>query len=245
MPISQLDDKSLDRFLSLSGWKEPVSNEPLPGPSPEAMSWSRQGEIDRIRASVRTILARGDGLSVGVLFALCRPVCIAVHLGRAAAEQYAVLREICDMLRSELTIARFEDEATWNKAIAATRRIRHFSGIDLYPLDLLARPQAVAEAGLRIELRGYNILLTARGIGVDDAVLAAICADIEQRIRRLGGRRVIDVILKCNLSGWSLRKRANGPRRPFGDPISVTMLRKTLSSAMKMAVSSPFAPFCI
>ena len=62
-----------------------------------------------------------------------------------------------------------------------------------------------------------GILLTARGIGVDDAVLAAICADIEQRIRRLGGRRVIDVILKCNLSGWSLRKRANGPRRRWGD----------------------------
>ena len=196
MPITRLHDESLNRFLSLSGWKEPLSNEPLPGPSPEAASWSRQGEIDRIRASVRTILARGDGLSVDALFALCKPVCIAVHLGRAAAEQYAVLREICDMLRGEPTIVRFEEEVAWNKAIAEARRVRHFSGIDLYPLDLLARPQAVAEAGRRMELRGYTILLTARGIGVDDAVLAAICADIEQRIRRLGGRRVIDAILK-------------------------------------------------
>lgn len=196
MPVTHLDDKSFDRFLSLSGWNEPVSSKFLPGPSPEDTSWSRQGEIDRIRASVRTVLARGEGLSVGALFALCKPVCIAVHLRRAVAEQYAVLREICDMLRDEPTVAGFEDEATWNVAIAATRRIRHFSGIDLYPPDLLARPKAVAEAARRMGLRGYAILLTARGIGVDDAVLAAICADIEQRIRRLGGRRVIDTILK-------------------------------------------------
>jgi hypothetical protein len=196
MPISQLDDKSFDRFLSLSGWNEPLSNEPLPGPSAEDKSWSRQGEIDRIRTSVRTILAHGEGLSVGALFALSKPVCIAVHLGRASAEQYAVLREICDMLRDEPTIAGFEDEATWNEAIAATRRIRHLSGIDPYPPDLLARPKAVAAAGRRMELRGYTILLTARGIGVDGPVLTAICADIEQRIQRLGGRRVIDAILK-------------------------------------------------
>jgi hypothetical protein len=196
MPITQLDDKSLNHYLSLSGWKEPVSTEPLSGPSPEAVSWSRQEEINRIRASVRSILAREDGLSVGAVFALCKPVCIAVHLGRAAADQYAVLREICDMLRGEPAIARFEDEAAWNEAIAAARRIRHLSGIDLYPLDLLARPQAVAEAGRRIELRGYTISLTARGIGIDEAVLTAICADIEQRIQSLGGRRVIDTILK-------------------------------------------------
>ena len=127
------------------------------------MSWSRQEEINRIRASVRSILAREDGLSVGAVFALCKPVCIAIHLGRAAADQYAVLREFCDMLRGEPAIARFEDEVAWNEAIAAARRIRHLSGIDLYPLDLLARPQAVAEAGRRIELRGYTISPTARG----------------------------------------------------------------------------------
>jgi hypothetical protein len=196
MPISDLEDKSFDRFLGLSGWKQPISDEPLPGPLPENTSWSRQGEIDRIRASIRIILTRGDGLSVGVLFSLCKPVCIAVHLGRAAAEQYTVLREICDMLRGEPAVVRFEDEAAWNEAIAATRRIRHLSGIDLYPLDLLARPRAVAAAARRIELRGYTILLTARGIGVHGPVLTAICADIEQRIQGLGGRRIIDAILK-------------------------------------------------
>src|ERR1043166_2424191 len=132
MPINHLHDKSLDRFLGLPGWNDPVSNEPLPGPQVEGTNWSRQAEIDRIRASVRTILARGDELSVDELFALCRPVCIAVHFGRAAAEQPAGLREICDMLRGERTVARFEDEATWKEAIASTRRIRHLSGIDLY-----------------------------------------------------------------------------------------------------------------
>jgi hypothetical protein len=196
MPINTLDEKSLSRFLSLSGWKEPVSSEPLPGPSPDAARWTRQGEIDRIRLSVRTILAREDGISVDALFALCKPVCIAAHLGRATAEQYAVLREICDMLRGEPAIAKFEDEDAWNGAIAVSRRVRHFSGIDLYPLDLLARPRAVAAAVQRVESRGYQILLTPRGVGVDDTVLAAICADIAQRIRNLGGRRVIDAILK-------------------------------------------------
>ena len=142
MQINTLDDHSLSWFLSLSGWKEPVSTEPLPGPSPDATSWSRQGEIDRIRASVQTILVRGAGLSVDALFALCKPVCIAAHLGRATAEQYGVLRAICDMLRGQATIAEFEDEDAWNRAIAASRRIHHFTGSDHYPIDLLARPRS-------------------------------------------------------------------------------------------------------
>ena len=196
MPINTLDEDSLSRFLGLPGWKEPVSTEPLPGPSPDATSWTRQGEIDRIRSSIRTILARQDGISVDALFALRKPVCIAAHLGRATAEQHAVLCEICDMLRGEPAIAKFEDEDAWNEAIAASRRIRHFSVTDLHPLDLLARPQAVAAAAQRLESRGYHILLTARGVGVDGTVLAAICADIEQRVRDLGGRRVIDLIFR-------------------------------------------------
>ncbi|MFY9641300.1 MAG: hypothetical protein WBQ49_06870 [Rhodomicrobium sp.] len=153
-------------------------------------------EIDRIRASVRTILVREDGLSVDALSALCKPVCIATHLGRATAEQYGVLRGICDILQGQAAIAKFEDEDAWNEAIAASRRVRHFSGSDLYPLDLLARPRAVAAAVQRLEARGYHILLTARGVGVDGTVLAAICADIEERVRNLGGRRVIDAIFK-------------------------------------------------
>jgi hypothetical protein len=196
MSLSHLDDRSLDRFLSLSGWNEPVCTEPLQGPSPEDVGWSRQVEIDRIRASVRTILTRPDGLSFDALFSFCKPVCIASHLGRAAAEQHAVLRGICDMLRGAPAVAPFEDEAAWNEAIAATRRVRHFSQHDLYSLDVLARPKAVADACRRLEQRGYTILLTARGVGVEYAVLGAICADIEQRIQRLSGRRVIGAIFK-------------------------------------------------
>jgi hypothetical protein len=33
MTITQLDEKSLDRYFGLSGWKEPVSTEPLPDPT--------------------------------------------------------------------------------------------------------------------------------------------------------------------------------------------------------------------
>src|SRR5579862_7144090 len=62
IPVIGLDEKSLDRFLGLSSWTEPLSDEPLPGPLAEAANWSRQGEIDRIRASVRTMLTGRDGL---------------------------------------------------------------------------------------------------------------------------------------------------------------------------------------
>jgi hypothetical protein len=198
MTITHLDEKDLDRFLGLSGWREPVSTEPLPGPAPDDVAWSRRAEINRIRASVRTILARPDDLSAEALYAMRKPICIAAHLGRASVEQYAVLWEMCDILRGERSpriIAKFEDEAAWNQAIAATRRARHFSEHDLYTLDRVPRPKAVAEACRRLEKRGFAILLTARGVGVDEKVFAAICADIERRIRRLGGRRIIDAIL--------------------------------------------------
>jgi hypothetical protein len=196
MPTNALHERDLIRFLGLSAWKQPVSTEPLPGPSPDASIWSREEEIGRIRSDVRTILAREDGLSVEALFALSRPVSIAAHLGHATAEQYAVLREICDILRGAPAIALFQDEVAWNKAIAASRRVRHFSGTETYQFDLLARPQAVAAAVQRLDSRGYQISLTAHGVAINSAVLEPICADIEMSVRRLGGRRVIDFILR-------------------------------------------------
>ncbi|MBO4224719.1 hypothetical protein [Bradyrhizobium neotropicale] len=196
MPINSPEENSLDRYLGLSEWKEPISTEPLPGPTPGTAFWSREEEIDKIRSSIRTTLAREDGFSVGALRALSKPVCIAAHLGRASAEQYAVLRTIVDLLREEHAVATFNDEDTWNKAIAAARRVCHISGQDIYQLDLLGRPRAIAEAVQRLEQRGYSVALTGGGIRLDPAVLSAICADIEQRVRTLGGRVVVDSILK-------------------------------------------------
>ena len=199
MTITQLDEKSLDRYLGLSGWKDRVSTDPLPGPSPSDATWSRKVEIDRIRASIRTILARSSGLSAQAPFTLRKPTCIAAVLERASAEQYAVLCEICDILRGDhdiKIIAGFEDEAAWNGAIAATRRVRHFSEYDSYTLDHASRPRAVGEACSRLEKHGFVITLTAHGVGVDATTFSAICADLEWRIQQLGGRRVIDAILK-------------------------------------------------
>jgi hypothetical protein len=199
MTITRLHENSLDRYIGLSCWSEPVSTEPLSGPPPSETAWSREAEIDRIRASVRTILARADGLPVDVLFALRKPICLAALLGRASKEQYAVLWEICDILRGDQSpqiIASFEDETAWNQAIATTRRVRHFSNYDHYTLNEWGRPMAVAAACRRLETRGVAIVLTARGVGVDYMTFAAICADIERRIRRLGGRRVIDAIFE-------------------------------------------------
>lgn len=121
MPPAHLDEKKLDRFLNFSAWGEPISTEPLPGPGPEDVAWSRRGELDRIQADIRDLLTREDGLLAEALFALRKPVCIAAHLGRATAEQYATLSGICDSLRgadAPHVIAPFDDEAVWNEAIA-------------------------------------------------------------------------------------------------------------------------------
>jgi hypothetical protein len=161
MTVTQLDKAGLDRYLGLSGWNEPVSTEPLPGPSLDDAAWSRQAELDRIRASVRTALARSSGMSIDVPFTLRKPACIAAVMGRARAEQYAVLCEICDILRGDHSIkiiAGFEDEAIWNAAIAATRRVRHLSEFDPYTLDRASRPRAVGEACGRLEKRGFTIM---------------------------------------------------------------------------------------
>jgi hypothetical protein len=197
MPINSPDENSLDQYLGFSEWKEPISTEPLPGPTPDNAFWSREEEIEKIRSSIRATLAREDGFSIGALHALSKPVCIAAHLGRATAEQYAVLRGIVDLLRSdEQAVATFDDADAWNTAIAAARRVRHISGQEIYQLDLLGRPRAIADAIQRLDQRGYSVSLTGGGIRVDPAVLSAICADIEQRVRTLGGHVVIDSILK-------------------------------------------------
>jgi hypothetical protein len=199
MTTSHLDSKDLDRFISFSGWKEQVSPEPLPGPSPSDATWSRRAAIDRIRATVRTVLVRSIGLSADAPFVLRKPVCVAALLGRASAEQYAVLCEICDILRGHHDvkfIAPLEDETAWNEAISIVRRVRQFAEHDSYTLNSFSRAHAVAKACQRLEARGFTIQLTAHGVGTDDAVLAAVCADIEERLRHLGGRRVIDAIFK-------------------------------------------------
>jgi hypothetical protein len=196
MPRNSPDENSLDRYLGFSEWREPASTEPLPGPTPDTTSWSREEEIENIRSSIRATLTREDGFSVGALQALSKPVSTAAHLGRATAEQYAVLRGIVDLLRHDGAVATFDDEDAWNTAIAAARWLRHASGQEIYQLDLLGRPRAIADAIRRLEERGYSVSLTGSGIAVAPDVLSAICMDIEQRVRTLGGRVVIDYILK-------------------------------------------------
>jgi hypothetical protein len=63
MTNNRLKENSLDRYLGLSAWKLPISTTPLPGPSHGDVAWSRDAEIDRIRARVRTTLARRSGVS--------------------------------------------------------------------------------------------------------------------------------------------------------------------------------------
>jgi hypothetical protein len=198
MTIVQVDNASLARFLDLAGWTEALSTDPLPGPSPNDPGWSLQAELERIRANVRVILTRESGLSLDAPFALRKPTCIAAILGRATVEQYAVLSELCDILRNHHIVAvpGFEDAEPWNAAIAATRRVRHFSGVDLYTLDRAPRCHAVGEACRRLEQRGFAIGVTAQGVSVDAPTLAAICVNIEDRVRRLGGRQVIDMIFR-------------------------------------------------
>jgi hypothetical protein len=64
MTITHFNEKSLERFTGLSGWNEPVSTAPLPGPAPADVVWSREAELKRIRTSIRGILARGDGFPI-------------------------------------------------------------------------------------------------------------------------------------------------------------------------------------
>jgi hypothetical protein len=199
MTITQLDEKSLDRFTGLSAWNEPVSTEPLPGPAPGDVAWSREGEIDRIRTTVRAVLARNDGMSAETLFALKRPIAIAAHLGQASAEQFAVLSEICDILRAPdapQVIASFQEEEAWNRAIEGTRYARRFTEYDPYTLDTFSRQMAVAASCRRLQQRGYKIAVNGYGVAIDLPTLARMCADIEGRVRELGGRWVIEAILR-------------------------------------------------
>lgn len=200
MTITQLDEQSLDRFTGLSAWNEPVSTEPLPGPAPGDVVWSREAELDRIRTTVRTVLARNDGMSAETLFALKRPIAIAAHLGQASAEQFAVLSEICDILRAPdapQVIASLQEEKAWNLAIAATRDARRFAEYDPCTLDTFSRQMAVAASCRRLKQRGYKIAVNGYGVAIDRSTLVRMCADIEGRVRELGGRRVIEAILRC------------------------------------------------
>lgn len=195
-PDAQSD--SLDLFLGFSAWNEPVSDEPLPGPSPTAISWSRDRELDRIRHGIRESLEREDGISAETPFALRGPVRIAVALERATVENHAVINEICDALRGETPpkkVAGFDDAAAWNKAIRITRRLRRLSGQDLYGIDRTSRGSAVGEACRRIERRGFRVTLTERGPGLDEADISAICRKIDERAAKVGGRRIIDAML--------------------------------------------------
>jgi hypothetical protein len=202
MNAAQLNEKSLDRFLKFSSWKRGAETtiESAADSSSALQHWSLESEIESKRADIRTHLGRpSGGLPTDAPFVLKKPACIAAVLGRATCEQYAVLCEICDALRGDhgfKFVAPLEDEAPWNLAIGAARRVRQLSTHKLYSLDRFSRSHAVADACRRLEKRGYKVIVTTFGAVFESATLVAICNEIDIGIRRLGGRRVIDAILK-------------------------------------------------
>ncbi|GEC14643.1 hypothetical protein NWI01_05350 [Nitrobacter winogradskyi] len=194
--MSQLHERSLDLYFDQPGWNEPIPEEPVLSPSPDDSVWSRNGEIERMKERVRSGLACTNGLLLSALFSLKRPVGIAVALQRVTREKYDVLCEIIDIFRADpaiKAIADFKDVASWSHAIAETRRILHFSGYERHSDD---RTVAVGEACKRLETQGFIVTLNALGVDISTTDLGPICADIERRIKHIGGRQVIDATLK-------------------------------------------------
>ena len=97
MTVGRLEKNAPDTFLGFTSWKEDADTA-----SSGSTEFTQRAQVGLERGTIRSILARSDeGLLADAVFALRKPVEIAALIGRATAEQYSVLQEICDALRGE------------------------------------------------------------------------------------------------------------------------------------------------
>ena len=193
MSIGRLKEGALSTFLGLSSWDVKIEHN-----LDNDHAVDRRKQIDCERETIRSVLVRSEsGLDAGAVFSLRKPVEIAAVVGRATAEQYSVLAEICDALRGDdfpRLVAEFDDCESWNQAIMAARRKRILS--DLFSLDSFSRAHAVGASILRVEQAGYKVGLSAFGSFFDADELKRICNCISGSVQDLGGRAVAEAILK-------------------------------------------------
>jgi hypothetical protein len=204
MKIVPLTDSALDAFLALSA--------PLAGDSSnladESIQSERRAEQDANLKEIGDILLRKEGgLMMDAVFVLRKPVCIAGLLGRAAPDQYTILNYICDALRRQDEdhagfhfVTPLSDEVAWQRSISLARRVMALSDYNHYDINNFSRAHAVADACRRLEKRGIKIGLSSFGPILDTEDVSALCKEIEDTIRTIGGRNAINAILAWHRS---------------------------------------------
>ena len=196
MTVVPLDAGAIDRLLALPAWREEAGAGEVEVFASEA---EKIREIDRLHSTIRQALAReATGFLIEAAFAIRDPLQIAALLGRAPTDAYGVIRRICDSFRPDdkvRFIAPFSEDEAWNGAILAARRIKRLSNYDVYGTGQFSRATAVAGACLRLRERGHEIGITSFGPFLDQNTFTAVCGEIDELVRRVGGRAVIDRIL--------------------------------------------------
>jgi hypothetical protein len=187
---ARLEIDTLDRFLNLPVWGESA---------PQVIATSSNEDRATKQSQIRTLLSRIEGgFLADVPFALVKPTAIAVRMGKIPTERYIALNEICDALRSSGTrcVADFDDAAAWAAAIRIGRGlVSENSSGNLY-LNHFSRDQAVALAARRIEARGFPVQINTFGVAFAPEVLTAICAEIEEAIRQIGGQAIVEATFR-------------------------------------------------
>lgn len=181
---------TLDRFLSLPVWDE--SHQPRAEPISRDDRKTRQVEIQALLAKA------AGGYLADVPFALIKPMGIGVRMERIPAEKYLVLNEICDALRGygNACVADFDDNAAWTAAIRIGRDMVSETSSGNHYLKHFSRDQAVALAAKRVEAQGFPIQISSHGVGFAPETLMAISAKIEESVKQLGGRIIIEAIFR-------------------------------------------------
>jgi hypothetical protein len=147
--------------------------------------------------AIRSILKRSEEhLPFDLLWGLGHPLEIAVNLGRVSPDCLVLFRYICNALRPETFVTTFEDEAPWIGALEIAARHRNASKNDIFVQDAFSRGATVAQALLRLARRGFEYQINATGASLTDPSFRAICTEIENIVKRVGGVNVANNIFR-------------------------------------------------
>jgi len=181
---------SLKEFLALSSpFAAKVRLEPL--------TTADAGEATAKAAEVSIVHELGlndGGWPIDALFQLRKSVEIAFHCGEASAEQWQLLRAICESLRACNRCRPFSDKASWKRALHHAVEAINAHGFQ-HTRAGSSREQVVAKAVMALRRKGFNIRIDSDGARLKPSDFRRLCKRIDKKIKHVGGLHAAGALL--------------------------------------------------